>query len=143
MAELIIESLKNAEDIELYNAILKFSIAYLLGGYKNSQDSIYQKLKEDEKNNVFIKLEKLIARLGKKITSRIAERTTRVIPPEDEFLMNALDQYDYYDAEIKGMKKFESMNLEDKLEQEEEVLEKEVFSMIFKFLQLLCECNHV
>lgn len=28
--------------------------------------------------------------------------------------MNALDQYDYYDSEIKGMKKFESMNLEDK-----------------------------
>lgn len=31
--------------------------------------------------------------------------------------MNALDQYDYYDVSIKGMKKFESMNLEDKLEQ--------------------------
>lgn len=45
VAELIIESLKNAEDIELYNAILKFSIAYLLGGYKKSQDSIYEKLK--------------------------------------------------------------------------------------------------
>lgn len=29
--------------------------------------------------------------------------------------MNALDQYDYYDNRIKGMKKFESMNLEDKL----------------------------
>ena len=55
---------------------------------------------------MFIKLEKLIARLGKKITSRIAERTNRKIPPEDEFLMNALDQYDYYDSEIKGMKKF-------------------------------------
>jgi hypothetical protein len=45
VAELIIESLKNAEDIELYDAILKFSIAYVLGGYKGSQDSIYQKLK--------------------------------------------------------------------------------------------------
>lgn len=45
VAQLIIESLKNAEDIELYSAILKFSIAYLLGGYRNSQDSIYQKLK--------------------------------------------------------------------------------------------------
>ncbi len=56
VAELIIESLKNADDIYLYNAILKFSIAYLLGGYKESQNSIYEKLKEDEKNNVFIKL---------------------------------------------------------------------------------------
>lgn len=115
VAELIIESLKNAEDIELYNSILKFSIAYLLGGYKNSQESIYKKLKEDEKNNVFIKLEKLIARLGKRITSRIAEKTYRKVPPEDEFLINALDQYDYYDVSIRGMKKFETMNLEDKL----------------------------
>ena len=56
MAELIIESLKHAEDLELYASIFRFCIAYLLGGYKDSQDSIYQKLVEDEKNEVFIKI---------------------------------------------------------------------------------------
>ena len=42
-------------------------------------------------------IEKLIARLGKRITSRIAERTQRREPDEDEFVVNALDQYDYFD----------------------------------------------
>ena len=143
VAELIIESLKHAEDLELYSAIFRFCIAYLLGGYKDSQDSIYAKLVEDEKNEVFIKVEKLIARLGKRITSRIAERTKRRVPDEDEFIVNALDQYDYFDSRIGGMKKFESLTLSDKEEEEEESLEKEVFGMVFKFMQQLCECNHI
>lgn len=91
----------------------------MLGGYKDSQDSIYLKLVDDEKNEVFMKIEKLIARLGKRITSRIAERTTRRVPDEDEFVVNALDQYDYFDSNIHGMKKFESMTLSDKEEQYE------------------------
>lgn len=72
--------------------------------------------KEDEKNVVFVKLEKLIARLGKRITSRIAERTNKIVPAEDEFVVEALDQYDYFDESINGMKKFESLSMPQKEE---------------------------
>ena len=41
------------------------------------------------------------------------------------------------------MKKFESMTISDKEEQAEENLEKEVFAIVFKFMQQLCECNHI
>ena len=36
------------------------------------------------------------------------------------------------------MKKFESMTISDKEEQAEENLEKEVFAIVFKFMQQLC-----
>ena len=98
---------------------------------------------EDEKNEVFIKLEKLVARLGKRITSRIAERTSTKPPEDDEFVVIALDQYDYFDERIHGMKKFESFNISMKEDEYEENLEKEVFGMVFKLMQQLCECNHI
>lgn len=92
---------------------------------------------------MFIKLEKLVARLGKRITSRIAERTSTKPPEDDEFVVIALDQYDYFDERIHGMKKFESFNISMKEDEYEENLEKEVFGMVFKLMQQLCECNHI
>lgn len=76
VAGLIIENLKSSDDIYLSAHVLLFGIAYLIGGNKTCQTSILQQLKEDTKNDVFIKIEKLISRLGKKITTRIAERTS-------------------------------------------------------------------
>ena len=53
-------------------------------------------------------------------------------------MVNALDQYDFFDSKINRTKKFESMTLSDKEEQYEQTLEKEVFGMVFKFMQQLC-----
>jgi hypothetical protein len=35
--------------------------------------------------------------LGKKITTRISEKTMHRDPEEGEFVVQALDEYDYYD----------------------------------------------
>ncbi len=72
MAGLIIENLKTSDDIYLSAHVLLFGIAYLIGGSTVCQTSILEKLREDTKNDVFIKIEKLISKLGKKITTRIS-----------------------------------------------------------------------
>jgi hypothetical protein len=56
VAGLIIENLKTSEDIYLSAHVLLFGIAYLLGGNQECQNSILRKLKEDTKNDVFIKI---------------------------------------------------------------------------------------
>ena len=56
VAELIITSFINGDDNRLFSAILKFCIAFTLGGFKESQDALYILLKKDEKNEVFMKL---------------------------------------------------------------------------------------
>lgn len=52
--------------------------------------------------------------MGKKITSRIYEKTNKIPVPDDQFVADSLDLYDYYDPEIRGMKKFHSLSLENK-----------------------------
>ena len=42
--------MKGAEDLQLISSILQFGIAYTIGGNKKCQNSILEKLKEDEKN---------------------------------------------------------------------------------------------
>ncbi len=56
--------------------------------------------------------------------------------------MQALDQYDYYDEKIKAMKRSVMVEKTSKDEEEEDRIERAVFSRLFKFLQLLCECNN-
>lgn len=85
--------------------MLLFGIGYLIGGNTQCQNSILEKLKEDVKNDVFIKIEKLISRLGKKITSRISERTNKKETRADEFIVDSLDLYDYYDDKVRAMKR--------------------------------------
>lgn len=75
VSELLIETLKTTDDIELVLIALQFGIAYLLGGNTECQNSILSKLYEDHKNEVFLKLQRLITRLGRKITSRILENS--------------------------------------------------------------------
>jgi hypothetical protein len=43
--------------------------------------------------------------LGKKIASRISERTNAVPPKRDEFIVQSLDLYDYYDDRVRAMKR--------------------------------------
>ncbi len=105
VAGLIIENLKSSEDIYLSAQVLLFGIAYLIGGNQRCQNSILKELKEDFKNDVFIKIEKLISRLGKKITTRISERTSFKNPELGEFVVQAFDEYDYYDERVKAMKR--------------------------------------
>jgi hypothetical protein len=71
VSELIIETLKNTSDLELISIILQFGIAFTLGGNTKCQNSILERLKADEKNELFIKIESIISKLGKKISSRI------------------------------------------------------------------------
>jgi hypothetical protein len=56
--------------------------------------------------------------------------------------VQALDQYDYYDEKIKAMKRSVMVEKTSKDEEEEDRIERAVFSRLFKFLQLLCECNN-
>jgi hypothetical protein len=50
VAELIIQTLKNATDLKLICSILQFGIALTLDGNSKCQNAILNKLKEDEKN---------------------------------------------------------------------------------------------
>ena len=83
VSELIIQTLKRAEDLELISSILQFGIAFSIGGNKKSQNSLLEKLMEDEKNELFIKIEDIINNLGKKISSRIAEIIFHIEPRSD------------------------------------------------------------
>ncbi len=56
VAGLIIENLKSSDDIYLSAHVLLFGIAYLIGGNNVCQTSILEKLREDTKNDVFIKI---------------------------------------------------------------------------------------
>lgn len=73
VAELLIETLKNATDLKLIFSILQFGIAFLLGGNTICQNAILEKLKEDIKNELFLKIESIISKLGRKISGKIAE----------------------------------------------------------------------
>jgi len=119
VAGLIIENLKSSDDIYLSAHVLLFGIAYLIGGNQQCQNSILVKLKEDTKNDVFIKIEKLISRLGKKITTRIAEKTSHKDPYEGEFVVMALDEYDYYDDKVNAMKRSVMVEKTSKDEEDE------------------------
>jgi hypothetical protein len=57
---------------------------------------LLEKVKDDKKNDLFLKIEKIISKLGKKISSKIAEVTSTITPRSDEFIVQALDRYDYY-----------------------------------------------
>lgn len=83
VAELLSETLKHTEDLELILSILQFGIGYLIGGNTECQNSLLDKVVEDPKNELFIKIERIITKLGKKISSKIAERTAMVIPRDD------------------------------------------------------------
>jgi hypothetical protein len=48
--------LKNTDDINLSSHVLLFGIGYLIGGNTQCQNSILIKLREDVKNDVFIKI---------------------------------------------------------------------------------------
>jgi len=56
VAELLIETLKNTDDLILTMSILEFGIAYLLNGNKECQNSILELVKNDKKNGLFIKI---------------------------------------------------------------------------------------
>ena len=97
---------------------------------------------DDPKNELFIKIERTITKLGRKIAFKIAERTAMVIPKDDEFVVQPLDRYDYYEQKSKALKRFSRFEVEaDELQ--EENLEKQVFKCLFRFMQLLCECNNI
>ena len=83
VAELIIQSLAIATDLPLISSILQFGIAFTLGGNTICQNAILQKVKEDDKNELFIKIEDIISKLGKKISSRIAEVIFNYEPRSD------------------------------------------------------------
>jgi hypothetical protein len=53
-----------------------------------------------------LKIEKIISKLGKKISSKIAEVTSTIAPRSDEFVVQALDRYDYYEQSTKSLKRF-------------------------------------
>jgi hypothetical protein len=59
--------------------------------------------------------------LGKKISSKIAEITSTIIPRSDEFVVQALDRYDYYEQSTKSLKRFGNFE-EEKDEIDEERL---------------------
>ena len=72
------------ENIDLANEILICGIAFLLGGYDESQASILEILSKDEDNKVFENIERLIKKLGdliyknnkkKRIISKDHDRT--------------------------------------------------------------------
>lgn len=53
-----------------------------------------------------MKIERIITKLGKKISSKIAWKTALIIPRNDEFVVQALDRYDYYEKNSKALKRF-------------------------------------
>lgn len=65
-----------------------------------------------------------------------------MIPRSEEFVVQALDRYDYYEHKTKSLKRFGNFE-EEKDEADEEKQEKKVFACLFKFMQLLCECNNI
>lgn len=56
--------------------------------------------------------------------------------------MQSIDRYDYYDLPTRSLRRFGGFEI-DKDEEDEEILEKRVFACLFKFMQLLCECNNI
>jgi hypothetical protein len=56
VAELLIETLKNATDLKLIFSILQFGISFLLGGNTVCQNAILERVKEDTKNELFVKI---------------------------------------------------------------------------------------
>ena len=61
---------------------------------------------EDVNNELFLKIEAIISSLGKKISSRIAEVIFHIEPRSDEFVVQSLDRYDFFDRESRSLKKF-------------------------------------
>lgn len=67
---------------------------------------------EDEKNELFVKIEDIINNLGKKISSRIAEIIFHIEPRSDEFVVQSLDRYDFYDRDSRSLRRFGAFETE-------------------------------
>jgi uncharacterized protein with PQ loop repeat len=57
-------------------------------------------------------------------------------------VVQSIDRYEYFDQSSRSLLRFGGYE-QERDEQLEEALERRVFSCLFRFMQLLCECNNI
>lgn len=130
------------DNISLANSILLCGIGYLLGGNKVTQQNLIEEIQKDPDNKVFRNIKNLIIKLGKIILKNIDE--TNLKPSQtEEFQVNTIDNYDFYDESEKYCLR---KNVFEPSSTNEEIYHREcivTYRRAFKFLQLLCENNNI
>ena len=103
LGALISELLKEPiwEKVEFADAILLCGIAYMFGGFSNTQKDMIDILKEDKENRVMRNLETLISKLGEFIVKNIEESSKKDPEDIDMFSITTIDNYDFYESDTK------------------------------------------
>ena len=131
------------DNINLANEILVCGIAFLLGGYTESQNSILKILREDEDNKVLENIYKLIKKLGDLIYKNNKKKRISSNNTNRTFETNRCDNYDHYDIQMKCVVRMNVYEPDNAKEEEYKITCVTTFRRAFKFIQLLCENNNV
>ncbi|KAM3129578.1 hypothetical protein pb186bvf_018329 [Paramecium bursaria] len=141
-AELICSLLKEPkleQRKQMTSELLKFGIAFLLGGNTKCQNSILSKLKTDQQNTILSNYNLLLKKISKVVYNNFKIRKEKVY--QTRFKVHQLDNLEYYDTKTQTMQRIDNWDIEDKEEQKQEF--KQLLSRGFRYLQLLCENNNI
>ena len=144
MGTFISELLKEPiwENVESADSLLLCGIAYMFGGFSNTQKDMIDILKLDVDNRVMRNLECLISKLGEFIVKNIEESSRGDPEDKDMFSITTIDNYDFYEAETKYVWRknvFEPETTDEEIHKNTCI---RTYKRAFKFLQLLCENNN-
>ena len=117
-------------------------IAYLYGGYTNTQKDMIDTIKADKENRVMRNLECLISKLGEFIVKNIEESSKKESDDKETFSITTIDNYDFYELDQKYVTRKNVFEPETTDEEIHTLTCIRTYQRAFKFLQLLCENNN-
>jgi hypothetical protein len=130
------------ENVAFADSILLCGIAYLFGGYTNTQKDMIDTIKADKENRVMRNLEYLISKLGEFIVKNIEESSKKDQGEKDHFSVTTIDNYDFYELDQKFVTRKNVFEPETTDEEIYTLTCIRTYQRAFRFLQLLCENNN-